>query len=106
MRFSIAVLTTLAAVLVASAPVTSTESEAPALPVDNVLERVAEAFFDSSGIDAEVEQTPGAREVIGEQKRDAEAKPHWTTYGYYEPQKRDAEAKPHWTTYGYYEPQK
>ncbi|KAI5909318.1 hypothetical protein K4G61_g3006 [Candida parapsilosis] len=122
MKFSIAVLTAIAAALVASAPVASKEAEVPALPVDNVLERVVEAFFNGPSIDAEIKDKTAAdvKGVVGSQKREAEAKPHWTTYaeakphwttyGYYEPQKRDAnaeaEAKPHWTTYGYYEPQK
>ncbi|CCG22545.1 Mfalpha alpha factor mating pheromone precursor [Candida orthopsilosis Co 90-125] len=124
MKFSITVLTSVAAALVASAPVTPGKIDTPALPIENPLERVVEAFFKGSSIDAEAEnkvedkavaeamEDADAKTAAGSQKRDAEAKPHWTTYGYYEPQKRDAvaeadaEAKPHWTTYGYYEPQK
>ncbi|KAI5904375.1 hypothetical protein K4G60_g3533 [Candida parapsilosis] len=111
MKFSIAVLTAIAAALVASAPVASKEAEVPALPVDNVLERVVEAFFNGPSIDAEIkDKTAADVKGVRDANAEAEAKPHWTTYGYYEPQKRDAnaeaEAKPHWTTYGYYEPQK
>jgi len=60
MKFSIAVLTAIAAALVASAPVASKEAEVPALPVDNVLERVVEAFFNGPSIDAEIKDKTAA----------------------------------------------
>ncbi|KAI5965673.1 uncharacterized protein KGF55_001035 [Candida pseudojiufengensis] len=158
MKFSTTILFTLAAALVASVPIdpnsnTTTTTLSNKIQLDgqeNLRPEIGDAFIDETGAlwVLEGDETP----TETNDKRDAEAdarvifknpaefwkkyfsnngksKPHYTSYGPFEPQKRDAEAdarvifknpaefwkkyfsnngksKPHYTSYGPFEPQK